>query len=226
MQKFLPGHIVEEEKIVDETEHQRLARINGSANAWKGQAPVVVEESALSAYGADKLYVYHAGDFSTLNFDTTEDPDAPEGVASLFDIAETRRTGVYLEDGILTKWAVENDDPAKTIPVGVYTGEFDEEGAPISKIWGSIRTKDIVADGKYHLYKLSDVETVPFKHAGVFHMFRSWDLVIYPLTLELEELVGKKLDCFISMKVTGDVTCSNDQNYPKYWVDRIIVAEK
>ena len=225
-ERFLPGYVAQEEAFTEQTEHQRLARINGTGNAWKGQSPKIVDESVLSAYKKDGLYIYRTGDFSTLNFDTTEDSDASEGEASLFDIGEAKRTGIYLDDGIMTKWAVENDDPAKIIPVGVYTGEFDAEGVPISNIWGSIQAKDILADGKYHLYQFSDVETVPFKTAGVFHMFRSWDLVIYSLTLELEELLGKKLDCFLSMKVTGDVTCRDPQNLPVYYVDKIIIAEK
>ncbi len=227
-EKYLPGYVATEEiKVaIEETEHKRLSRLNGCANAWTGPEPQIVDESALSAYGEDRLYVFHAIEFSTSSPCVEEDPDAPEGKTCVFDVAESLRSGLCQKEVLVPSWAVEDDDNTRILPIGVYTGKLDQERAPISNLWGTLRRRNICADGKYHLYKFSDV-ALPESHPGTaFHMFRSWGLTIYTLPRELEELIGKKLDFFLSMKVTGDVTCRDPENLPTYCIDRFIVAEK
>lgn len=212
---------------VEESEHLCLARINGCADAWKGPTPELVDEAVFSGYAEDKLSIFCAGtDFSTLSFCAKEDPDAPAGIACVFDLAAAKQSGIYRDEGIQQKWAVENNDPSKIIPIGIYTGKLDDEGAPISNLWGTLRARDIATDGKYHLYRFSDVSVVEPKPGTTFHIFRDWGLQIYTLPKELEDLRGKKLDFYLSMKVTGDVSCCDPENMPVYSVDRIIVAEK
>lgn len=57
-------------------------------------------------------------------------------------------------------------------------------------------------------------------------MFRDRSLLIYTMSWELGFLEGKKVDGYISMKVTGDVTCTDPDNLPVYWVEKIVIADK
>ena len=227
-EQYLPGYVATEEEklVVVETEHKRVSRLNGCANAWTGPEPQIVEEAALSAYDPEKLYPYYAIEFSTSSPCVQADPEAANEKACVFSAAEYKRNGFGQEDDLARKWAIEDDDITKILPIGIYTGHLDAERAPVSNIWGSIRKRDLCADGKYHWYKFSNVE-LPQTHPGrCFHMFRSWGLTIYTLPRELEDLIGKKLDFFLSMKVTGDVTCRDPENLPTFCIDRFIVAEK
>ena len=227
-EKYLPGYVETEQTkvVVEETEHKRVSKLNGCANAWTGPEPEIVEESVLSAYGEDRLYPYYALEFSTSSPCVEPDAEAANGKTCVFSAAASKQSGLCQEDVIARRWGVEDEDNTRILPIGIYTGKLDEERIPVSNLWGTIRKRNIRADGKYHLYKFSDV-ALPEAHPGTtFHVFRSWGLTIYTLPRELEELIGKKLDFFLSMKVTGDVTCRDPENLPTYYIDRFIVAEK
>lgn len=224
---YLPGYVATEKPAATVSEHKRVSTLNGCANAWTGPAPQIVEESELSSYGKDDLYVFLAEmDFSATSFGVEEDPDSPYGAAHVCDIGELRRRGHITEEAVAERWGLENDDITKILPIGVYTGKLDEEAVPISNIWGTLRVRDIVADGKYHLYKFSDVSLPQWHTGSVFHVFRNWGLVIPTLPRELVDLQGKKLDLYLSMKVSGNVTCADLRDLPVYSIDRFIVADK
>ncbi len=220
-EKYLPDYVPTQEKLA-ELEEVRLSKIHGCKDGWRGISPVVVAEDELNAVPKDRLYVFTAG----IDFAAEADPDSVIGKSGLYDIAYRHKARIMPEEVIQEKWAVTDTDDAKCIPVGAYTGVCDSNGCPISAVWGTIRASDIVADGKYHLYKFPDVVAVAKDQGGTFHMFRDWGLLIYTFSWELSFLEGKKVDCYVSMKVSGDVTCSDESNLPVYRVDRIIVADK
>ena len=220
-EKYLPDYVPPQEKAA-ESEEARLSKIHGCKDGWRGISPVVADEEELNRVPKDCLYVFSAG----IDFAAEADPDSPIGKSGLFDIPYKHKARILPDEVIQEKWAVTDTDAAKCIPVGVYTGELDSNGSPLSAVWGTIRASDIVADGKYHLYKFPDVVAVAKDHGGTFHMFRDWGLLIHTFSWELGFLEGKKVDCYVSMKVTGDVTCSDGENLPIYNVDRIIVADK
>ena len=185
---------------------------------------MIVSSKELESVPKDHLYAFTADtDFSEW---LEKDPDSELGAAACFDIAHMRKARIISKELLAAKWAVSDGDDERCIPVAVYSGERDSNGWPISAVWGTIRASDIVADGKYHLYKFPKVVAVAKKDGGVFHLFRDWAMAIQSFSLELGHLEGKKVDCYLSMKVIGDVTCQDPEHLPAYWVDQILVADK
>ena len=76
-------------------------------------------------------------------------------------------------------------------------------------------------DGKYHLYKLSGV-LLP-DHLNFLWTF-DWHIQ-YPFSELKAYMANLPVDVYVSMKVQGDVTCTNNRKFPKYWLDRIIVVD-
>lgn len=201
-----------------------LVQRHGCKDAWKGISPVIVPKEDLADVAKEDIFVFTAeDDFSEW---LEEDPDSELGSCAVFDIAHMWKNHMIAKELVQAKWEVTDGDDEKCIPIAVYTGERDSNGWPISAVWGTIRASDIVADGKYHLYKFSDIVAIGKKDGGMLHMFRDWAMAIHSLSLEVGHLAGKKLDCYLSMKVTGDVTCIDLDNLPAYRVDQIIVVDR
>ncbi len=222
-EKYLPDYVAPDISA-EMAEEKRLAKLHGSKDAWKGASPVIVPESELAQIPEDKLYVFTAHpDFSEK---LQEDLDSPLGASSRYDIAHMWKARIISKEQLEGKWAVADGDNEKCIPLATYTGESDPVMGPISNVWGTIRASDILADGKYHLYKFSDVVAVAKGGKGLFHMFREWAMAIFSLCVELDHLEGKNTDCYLSMKVSGDVSCTDLDNLPVYCIDKVIVADK
>lgn len=79
--------------------------------------------------------------------------------------------------------------------------------------------------GEYVLYKFADMKLVPAKGetAHKFYMFECWGFQV-DLAGYVDQLVGKDVDVYLSLKVTGDVSDSVT-NTPAYYIDRIIIAD-
>lgn len=222
--QYLPDYVAPAEVVEAMSEEVRLAKLHGCKDGWKGISPVIVDRAELDSIPKDRQYVFTAA----TDFANTLQPDADSdlGKSASFNFALRRRKRTISTETLMEKIAIADNDPEKCIPVGVYTGVLDENGCPISAVWGTIRASDIQADGQYHLYKFPDVVAIAKDHGGTFHMFRDWGLLIYTMSWELGFLEGKKVDCYISMKVSGDVTCTDPDNLPVYRIDKIIVADK
>ena len=222
-EKYLPGS-KSPGPSAEESRQARLVQLHGCKDGWKGNSPVIVDENELDNISKEKLYVFTADvDFSEW---LADDPDSSINACAIFDIAHMRKARIISKELLYSKWAVADDSDEKCIPVAVYSGERDSNSWPISAVWGTIRASDIVADGKYHLYKFPNVVAIAKKNGGVFHMFRDWAMAIHSMSLELGHMEGKIADCYLSMKVTGNVTCDDPENLPCYCIDRVIVAEK
>ena len=90
---------------------------------------------------------------------------------------------------------------------------------------GTLRKDDIIADGNYHLYEFKNIliEHSYYKYLNV--LFRDSLIQNWSIAEDMARLQGKRVDFYLSMKVTGDVTCADPDNYPVYYIDRIIVVE-
>lgn len=222
-EKYLPEY-ANQEISADQAREAWLVKLHGCKDAWKGISPVIAPKEELEAVPRDNIYVFDVeSDFSEW---MEEDPESEIGFCASFDVAHLWKARMISPELLHNKWAVEADNDEKCIPIGVYTGVCDSNGWPITAVWGTIRASDIVADGQYHLYKFPDVVAVANGGKGVFHMFRDWAMAIHSLPLELNHLEGKKVDCYLSMKVTGDVTCNDPENLPAYGIDQIFIADK
>ena len=223
-EKYLPDYVPTQTTPTIQSEEVRLSRLHGCKDGWKGNSPVIADQAELEIVPEDHLYVFTADiDFAGA---LAEDADSDLGVSACFNLAYKRKTHFLSEEVMYEKLAVADNDDEKCIPVGVYSGELDENGSPISAVWGTIRASDIIADGKYHLYKFPNVVAIAKDNGGAFHMFRDWSLQIYTMSWEMGFLAGKKMDCYISMKVTGNVSCTDPDNLPVYCIDKIIMADK
>ena len=90
---------------------------------------------------------------------------------------------------------------------------------------GTLRKDDIIADGNWHLYEFKNIliEHSYYKYLNV--LFKDSLIQNWSIAEDMARLQGKYVDFYLSMKVTGDVTCTNSAEYPVYYIDRIIVVE-
>lgn len=92
----------------------------------------------------------------------------------------------------------------------------------VSTLPGLYLNNPVVADGEYHLYRLKDVVAVTEASTKItFFGWTGWSLDL----VDYEQLFGKKVDVYLSMKVTGDPTGTDPNNYHNIYIDRIIVVE-
>ncbi len=209
----------------EESQKLLVARANGYTPSTVGAVPVIVSEDELQ--GKNKCYIFTAKcDFSTIGNPILEDPQSKMGKAAVYDMKAAMDAGIRSYDAIKQKWAVTDGDDCKTIPIGVYLGIKDADGMVLSTQFGVLRASDIRADGEYHLYKFGDIVPIERTDAITFHIFRTWEFQIYTLPFELRELKGRKMDFYLSMKVSGDVSCDDLNNLPSYSIDRIIFTEQ
>ncbi len=210
-----------------ETGRQCVERANGFAPSTPGAIPVVAQEEELLAIDENKLYVFTARcDFSTIGNPIVDDDSSVAGKAAMYDLKACVDTGSRSYDFVKEKWSVADGNDCKTIPIGVYLGERNDEGTAMSTLFGVLRAGDLIADGEYHLYKFGGIVAIESDRAVTFHIFRTWEFQIYTLPFELKELKGKTVDFYLSMKVTGDVTCSDPNRLPAYAIDRVLIAER
>ena len=128
------------------------------------------------------------------------DPDAVGGEAILFDL-----NGCSSVSYVQTYFAITEDQGL------VCSG---------AKIPNPIKAGDVITDGKYHIYKMEDVNA--FAGNGMFYFF-DWtlDLNVAGKT----ELQGVRVDMYLSMKVEGDLKFDALGAMPKYYIDRIILVD-
>ena len=58
------------------------------------------------------------------------------------------------------------------------------------------------------------------------YIFDDWGFQIPLLPADLAHMKDKPVDLYLSMKVTGDVSCEDAENYPVYSIDRVVAVER
>ncbi len=78
--------------------------------------------------------------------------------------------------------------------------------------------------GGYMVYKFDNVTALPeAAENNYLYMFDCWGFQI-PVNGIKDVLAGQKVDVYLSLKVTGDVTNTTD-NTPAYYIDRVVIAK-
>lgn len=97
------------------------------------------------------------------------------------------------------------------------------ESIPFNTSLGSLYLNNpIIADGEYHLYRFEDIVAVTEANPNIeFFGWTGWSLGLG----DYEQLFGEKVDVYLSMKVTGDPTGTDPNNYHNIYIDRIIIVE-
>ncbi len=83
----------------------------------------------------------------------------------------------------------------------------------------------LLADGKYHLYKLDDVVPIKKDTYKFLYLFADWGFQVSTFAKKLAAYKNKEIDIYISMKIAGDFSFADANNLPVYYIDRIIVTD-
>ena len=62
--------------------------------------------------------------------------------------------------------------------------------------------------------------------ALLLYFFPGMELNSYGIPAVISHLKDKKVDFYLSMKLTGDISCDDPENYPAFRIDRIFVVDK
>ena len=89
-----------------------------------------------------------------------------------------------------------------------------------------LHAKDLIVDGTYHLYKLEDVTMVDAEQNMFAYLFADMKLQLFGLPNMISHLKDKQVDFYLSMKMTGDISCNDPENYPTFCIDRMFVVDK
>ena len=81
----------------------------------------------------------------------------------------------------------------------------------------------LVADGEYHLYRMSDVVVYTSAKTEI-SLFA--DSLLLSLGGTMQHLKDKTVDVYVNMKIEGDPSRNDPDNLPVYTIASIIVAEK
>ncbi len=79
----------------------------------------------------------------------------------------------------------------------------------------------LVVDGEWHLYRAEDV--VVLKEGSTMVSFFA-DTMRFEVD-DLTHLIDEKVDVYYSMKIEGDPTGTDPNNYGKFWIDRVFIVE-
>ncbi len=166
-----------------------------------GRLPEELEKSLReTGTSLDYLYMYDVDDFREVKYTSfieVADPDSPMKTSAKYDL-----TNKY-NDGSLKHYMITGEKPFR-----------DLDG----KLPG-VPAKDIIADGKYHLYGFHDV-ILRTDSNSEFH-FYDWALSVDFAKLPI---LNQKVDLYVSMKVEGELQYTDVNNLPNYYVDRMFIV--
>lgn len=147
------------------------------------------------------------------------DPDSEVGGAIVCNVG-----AMYSDSRLISEfWAMTNADDY--IGIRYWAGMFDDAHKPIYEDICRLKGTDIIADGKYHLYKFEDVVFLPDHPVEFLAVCNDDCIQQWTIHKDYAHLKGKKVTLFVSLKVTGDITCADPDNMPVYSFDRFIVVE-
>lgn len=147
------------------------------------------------------------------------DPDSEVGGAIVCDVG-----AMYNDSRVIREfWAMTEADDY--IGIRYWAGTFDDAHKPIYEDICRLKGTDIIADGKYHLYKFEDVVFLPDHPLEFLAVCNDDCIQHWTIQKDYPHLKGKKVTLFVSLKVTGDITCTDPDNMPVYSFDRFVVVE-
>lgn len=147
------------------------------------------------------------------------DPDSKVGGAIVCDVG-----AMYSDSRVINEfWAMTDSDDY--IGIRYWAGTFDDAHKPIYEDICRLKGTDIIADGKYHLYKFEDVVFLPDHPLEFLAVCNDDCIQHWTIPKDYPHLKGKKVTLFVSLKVTGDITCADPNNMPVYRFDRFIIVE-
>ena len=88
----------------------------------------------------------------------------------------------------------------------------------------TIPPEQLIADGEYHWYKFPNTVIVTDKAARFFMAFTSWCFQLPELTSDLFHIPNTPVDLYLSLKLTGDISCQDPENLPAFYFDRFVVV--
>ncbi len=88
-----------------------------------------------------------------------------------------------------------------------------------------IGVPSMTADGNYHIYKMENTIAHKGDSYRFLYIFNDWGFQVPTWGTKLEALANKTVNIYLSMKIEGDLTFTNTNDLPVYYIDRIIVTD-
>lgn len=182
-------------------------------NSYKrryGEQSLTLPEQ-LDGVARQHIWEYTAEDFRlAYDYSVVEDPHSQVGKA-VCCTAETRlaagANSLILNEGN-----------------GISIAAYDPSGIGGSQHYsiGEITADSVIANKGYQLYSFR--WTVPAMGDGAYiYMVNDWGVQNQYMAQEIQDMVGQTAEIYISMRVEGVTSGSDPQNYPVYYIDRILV---
>lgn len=198
---------------------QQLANYREMLNVMD-KPPVPLPEE-IACYGKKNVYEITSVDMEVYAGEMVQDEDSLYGRAAVYDlkVMHEKYPGQFHEKGVKRFFGIDDKHP---LPIGIWRGE------DVNNVneFGHLYAKDLIVDGQYHLYKLEDLVVIDSDKNMFAYMFRGMELQVPSLVQRIAHLKDKKVDFYISMKLTGDIACDDPQTYPTFSIDRIFVVDK
>ena len=182
--------------------------------------PVPVPEE-IACYGKRNVFEFTSVDMDVYDGEMSYDGDSKYGRVALFDLKKLseKMPKRFDHETIKKIWGIEEGKP---LVMGMWRGQV------LSNVneFAYLHAKDLIVDGTYHLYKLEDVTMVDAEQNMFAYLFADMKLQLFGLPNMISHLKDKKVDFYLSMKLTGDISCNDPENYPTFWIDRMFVVDK
>ena len=183
--------------------------------------PAVPLPEEIARYGKKNVYEFSSLDMEIFYGEMVWDADSKYSRAVVFDLnrMKAKRPDLYREKGIKKYWGVEGDEP---LMIGIWRGgEADNVNE-----FANLYAKDLIVDGQYHWYKVEDTVVIDADKNEMAFLFRGMELQMSSLPQRIAHLKDKTVDFYISLKLTGDISCNDPENYPSFSIDRMFVVDK
>ncbi len=157
-------------------------------------------------------FVFHADSFHLPSAPDyiAKDSKAPHGMAAVFSSTSRAAAGHDAKDLLRTG--------DQRLTIYSYGGDPKE-----SRMIGELDVKNLQKNangGKYVTYKFKGVNIFPDKGSYFLYMFDSWRFQIPLSQAQVNAMLGKKMDMFMTMRVVGNV-----ESKVTYYIDEIILQE-
>ena len=170
----------------------------------------------IEEFGESVRFVFDANNFYLPRGDSlVTDPTSKVGVAVA--LSYSRR----MADGLADPAAALIRDLGQTVALYSYAKDTSDNYKIGELAYTNLQQN--ANGGKYVTYKFKGIKIAPTAGNYFLYMFDDWGFQI-PLNEEqINAMAGKRMDVFLSMKVTGAPNSTG--NPPTYYIDRVIIQE-
>jgi len=178
----------------------------------KGTKTEEFDERLRYVFPADKLLLSYAPDSGDR---VIADSSSSTGTAAVFSYNKRAATG---DKGLADSMLRVGD---QRFSIYTYGGNPAE-----SRLIGELaisNLKENAKGGKYVTYKFKNVKVVPGSGNYFMYLFDCWGCQLRFTDEQKAALQGQRVDVFLTMKVTGDVTSKT--NPPTYYIEKIVIQE-